>query len=248
MEKELSRRDVIRLAGAGAILAGAKLGLAAPASGPEAEASREPLGAYKNGKYVLADLPYSYDALEPLYERRMLEIHHTKHHAGYVRKLNATLQELAAARQEGDYSGIKALSRELAFNGSGHVLHSLFWNSMAPGGKDMPPSLAKAVRESFGSVEACLAQFAAAAKGAEASGWGILAYEPLSGKLLILQAEKHQNLTIWCAVPLLVCDVWEHAYYLQYASNRGDWVRSFLKLANWKFAADRYAHARRAKC
>ncbi|MFP4055084.1 MAG: superoxide dismutase [Phycisphaerae bacterium] len=195
-------------------------------------------GAYQGGKYTLPKLPYDYDALAPLYEKRTLQIHHDRHHAGYVKGLNSTLQSLSSAREAGDYASIKALSRALAFHGSGHVLHTLFWNSMTPTGSDVPDSLGRAMKSSFGSVNAAQSQFVAATKAVEGSGWGVLAYEPIGGNLVILQSEKHQNLTIWGVVPLLVCDVWEHAYYLQFANKRGEWVDNFMKLANWKFAAD----------
>jgi Fe-Mn family superoxide dismutase len=200
---------------------------------------------YENGKYVLPDLPYNYDALEPYYDQQTLKLHHDKHHAGYVKKFNAALDKLAQARDKGDYSSVQALSNELAFNGSGHVLHTLFWNSMTPGGSDMTAELKEAFEQSFGSVEKGRSHFAAATKAVEASGWGVLAFEPYSQKLIVLQCEKHQNLTIWSAVPLMVCDVWEHAYYLKYQNNRGDWVDNFMKITNWKFVSDRLMEAKK---
>ncbi len=199
--------------------------------------ARALMGAYGNGSYILPDLPYAYDALAPLYEEKTLRIHHDKHHAGYVRGLNSTLERLEAARQAGDYGSIKSLSRDLAFHGSGHVLHTLFWNSMSPDKPGVPDRLAEHIVKSFGSLDAARSQFAAATKAVEASGWGVLAYEPIADRLLILQAEKHQNLTMWNVTPLLVCDVWEHAYYLQYANDRSTWVDNFMKMVNWPFAA-----------
>jgi Fe-Mn family superoxide dismutase len=201
-------------------------------------------GAFENGQYQLPPLPYEYNALEPLYEEKTLRIHHDKHHAAYVNGLNEALQKLQAARQANDYSAIRNLSLQLAFHGSGHVLHTLFWHSMSPGKPEMPAGLADALNDSFGSVRNAQSQFAAATKAVEASGWGVLVYEPLANKLLILQCEKHQDLTIWGSVPLLVCDVWEHAYYLQYQNNRATWVDNFMKLANWPFAAARLEQAR----
>jgi Fe-Mn family superoxide dismutase len=189
-------------------------------------------------------LPYAYDALEPHYDARTLEIHHTRHHAGYVRGLNDTLDKLEAARADGDYGAVKALSRALAFHGSGHVLHTLFWRSMRPGGAPAEDALAEAMTASFGSVQAGSAHFAAATKAVEASGWGVLAHEPIADRLIVLQAEKHQNLTVWGVTPILVCDVWEHAYYLQYNSRRADWVDAFMKLADWRAAGRRLAAAR----
>jgi len=197
-------------------------------------------GTFQGGKYVLPSLPYASDALEPFYDKRTVELHHGKHHAAYVAGLNKTLDQLDAARKAGDYASIRALSRNLAFNASGHILHSIFWRSMKPGGVAvMPDGLAMAMRESFGSVEAAKAQFAAAAKDVEASGWGLLAHEPAADRLVILQVERHEDLTIWGVTPLLACDVWEHAYYLKYANNRSEWVDNFLKIADWEFAAER---------
>jgi Fe-Mn family superoxide dismutase len=245
MTMEQSRRDVLKagslaMLGLGAV--GSTAAGMAMSSGQSEAATLK--GAYNGDTYTLPDLPYAYDALAPLYEERTLKIHHDKHHAGYVRGLNSTLDKLDAARRAGDYGSIKSLSRNLAFHGSGHVLHTLFWNSMSPDKLEVPDSLARQLSESFGSVDAAKSQFAAATKAVEASGWGILAYEPIADKLLIFQAEKHQNLTMWNVVPLLACDVWEHAYYLQYANDRGSWVGNFMKMVNWPFAAARLEAAK----
>ena len=201
-------------------------------------------GAVKDSIYSLPELPYAYDALEPVCDEKTMRIHHDKHHAGYVKGLNAAMEKLDEARRSEDYAAVKALSAELAFNGSGHILHSLFWHSMTPKGSSIPKELEKALVESFGSVKACQGQFAAAAKTVEGSGWGVLAYESAGRKLIVLQAEKHQNLTVWGVLPLLICDVWEHAYYLKYQNNRAAWVDAFMTIANWQFAADRLAYAR----
>jgi Fe-Mn family superoxide dismutase len=210
----------------------------------------EILDGYKDGQYTLPKLPYDYDALEPLYDAATLHLHHEKHHAGYVKGVNAALEKLAAARGAGDFAAVKALSGNLAFHGSGHILHCMFWRSMDPAvvkaglAKEPTGDLAEAMKASFGSIQAGKAQLAAASKDVEGSGWGVLAYEKMSDKLLILQAEKHQNLTFWGAVPLLVCDVWEHAYYLKYQNRRPDWVDAFMKLANWDFSNQMLALAR----
>jgi Fe-Mn family superoxide dismutase len=200
---------------------------------------------YKEGKYVLPELPYAYNALEPLYDEQTVRLHHDKHHAAYVNGLNAALEKLEAARKTNNFADVKALSKAVAFHGSGHILHTLFWHSMRPGGAgEIPGEMEKAMKDSFGTVESCKAQFAAAAKDVEGSGWAILAYEPFADKLLILQAEKHQDLTVWGVQPLLVCDVWEHAYYLKYQNRRAEWVDTFMKMADWQFAAERLAQAR----
>jgi Fe-Mn family superoxide dismutase len=248
MEPRLSRRDAVKLVGAGTLLAAVELGCGPSSSAMGAAAGAagggEALGgAFEDGRYALPKLPYAYDALEPHYDAQTLQIHHTKHHAGYVQGLNRTLDGLAEARKAGDFKAVKALSRDLAFHGSGHLLHCLFWHSMTPRPGKPSGDLAAAMEKSFGSVEAGQAHFAAATKDVEGSGWGVLAYEPVGQKLLVLQAEKHQNLTVWGVTPLLVADVWEHAYYLKYQNRRAEWVDAFMKLANWDFAARRLAAA-----
>ncbi len=244
MTINLFRRDILKLAP----LAGFGLALETSLMGEEsttATATRSAFaGAYADGKYRLPPLPYDYNALEPLYDEKTVRIHHDKHHAGYVNGLNTALEKLQAAREKNDYSSIRPLSLDLAFNGSGHVLHTLFWHSMSPDREEVPRSLSDAMNRSFGSAENAMNQFAAAAKAVMSNGWGVLAYEPIADSLLILQAERHQDLTFWGVTPLLVCDVWEHAYYLQHQNNRGAWVDNFMKLANWPFAAARLEQAR----
>ena len=197
--------------------------------------------------HELAPLPYAYDALEPYIDEQTMRLHHDIHHAGYVAGLNNAEAKLAAAREAGDFALVKHWSREAAFHGSGHLLHSIFWPNMiaaseakaAPGG-----ALAEAIARDFGSFEAFKAQFIAAAIAVEGSGWGILAYRPADGALVVLTAEKHQNLTQWGVIPLLVLDVWEHAYYLKYQNRRGEYVKSFFNIINWDDVAARYAIAR----
>ena len=197
--------------------------------------------------HELAPLPYAYDALEPYIDEQTMRLHHDIHHAGYVAGLNNAEAKLAAAREAGDFALVKHWSREAAFHGSGHLLHSIFWPNMiaaseakaAPGG-----ALAEAIARAFGSFEAFKAQFIAAAIAVEGSGWGILAYRPADDALVVLTAEKHQNLTQWGVIPLLVLDVWEHAYYLKYQNRRGEYVKSFFNIINWDDVAARYAIAR----
>jgi len=227
---EVNRRDVLGL-GALAVGVGALGAVAAAGEAPAA-----------SGEYELPKLPYAYDALAPAIEEKILRLHHGKHHAAYVKGLNATLAALAKAREAGDFAAIGGLSRNLAFHGSGHLLHTLYWNSMKPGEATQPEGALKAaIERDFGSVKGFMGQFAAAAKAVEGSGWAILVHEPLGKRLLILQVLNHQNLTIWGAAPLMVCDVWEHAYYLQYANDRAAYVDAFCKTVDWAGVAARYA-------
>lgn len=242
METSFTRRSALQMGGAAVLLMAADR--AVGQTRPAGALGLDLPGAFKDGKYALPDLPYPYDALKPVLSEETLHLHHDKHHAAYVAGMNTALEKLQAARQSGDFGAIRAISRDLAFNGSGHILHTIFWNSMKPGGAKIEGDFAKAVNQDFGSADAMTKQLAQASKDVEASGWGVLAYEPVGDKLLVLQAERHEDLTIWGVTPLLVCDVWEHAYYLQYQNRRAEWVDNFLKIANWDFAAQRYAAAR----
>ena len=240
MATQLTRRGALKAAASAVLLAGTGRLLADERCCAPGDAAAA--GAASDGEtYTLPPLPYAVDVLEPHLDAQTLTIHHDRHHAGYVRGLNTTLEKLAAAREATDYAQIKALSRALAFHGSGHVLHTLFWNSMTPEEGEPSSAFAAAVTRDFGSVQAMQVQFAAATKAVEGSGWGVLAYEPMAKKLLILQAEKHQNLSIWGVAPLLVCDVWEHAYYLHYQNRRADWVEGFMQVADWTAASKRFA-------
>ncbi|MBM3500974.1 MAG: superoxide dismutase [Armatimonadetes bacterium] len=188
------------------------------------------------GPHALPPLPYAVEALEPHYDRETVTLHHDKHHAGYVRGLNAAEAKLADALQSGDFSAAKELCKALAFHGSGHLLHSLFWVNMRPGGGGEPTgSLAAGIAKSFGSFAGFKGLLLAAANSVEGSGWGILAHRSLDDRLVVLQAEKHENLTQWGVAPILALDVWEHAYYLKYQNRRAEWTQAFMDhLVNWE--------------
>ena len=187
------------------------------------------------GGHTLPPLRYAYNALEPVIDAETLQIHHDKHHKKYVDDLNKAELTLAAARHAKDYSNIKCLEDAIAFNGSGHILHSIYWTVMTAPDTGGSPGVNTAgfIDWYFGSLDAFKAQFSAAAKAVEGSGWGILVYNPAFGRLEILQAEKHQNLTQWGSIPILVCDVWEHAYYLKYQNGRDSYVDAWWRLVNW---------------
>lgn len=193
------------------------------------------------GKHKLPPLPYPYNALEPVIGAETIRIHHNHHHKAYVEGLNKAELALVEARRRNDFTYVKYWENELAFNGSGHILHSIYWTIMAPvgcGGEPGPRTL-KEINKYFGSFDSFIEQFALATTRVEASGWGILVWNPAWNHLEILTAEKHQNLTQWGAIPLLVLDVWEHAYYLDYQYNREAYVRDWLKLINWNEVENR---------
>lgn len=187
------------------------------------------------GQHQLPPLPYPYDALEPILSKKALTIHHDKHHKAYVDGLNKAELELAKARRISDDRYIKYWENELAFNGSGHILHSIFWTVMAPAGRGGQPGTytINHINKYFGNMDAFKQQFQKAAEKVEASGWAILIWQPAWRRLEILQAEKHQNLTQWGGIPILVCDVWEHAYYLDYQNKRSEYVGKWWNLINW---------------
>lgn len=194
--------------------------------------------------YALPPLPYSTSALDGFLDAETLEVHHGRHHRSYVDGLNATLEALAKARRERAFDSIRALTRALAFHGSGHVLHSLYWESMSPdGGGDPQADLRAAIERCFGDVDAFRGHFAAATEGVEGGGWGVLAYEPLGHTLVVTAIESHQHQALQGSIPLLVCDVWEHAYYARYWNERAKYVKGFLDVVNWDFAARRLAQA-----
>lgn len=189
------------------------------------------------GKHALPPLPYAFDALEPHLDAQTMQLHHDKHHLGYVNGLNKAEEELAKARESGDFGLVQHWSRQAAFHGGGHWLHSMFWKVMAPtgkgGGGEPAGDLLAAIKESFGSFDAFRKQFAAAANAVEGSGWGLLHYRTDDQRLLILQAENQQKLSAWGSTPILGVDVWEHAYYLRYQNRRADYVNAWWNVVNW---------------
>jgi Fe-Mn family superoxide dismutase len=210
---------------------------AAGSNQPEADDDMLALGWDEaKREYVLPPLPYSFDALEPHIDAQTIEIHHGKHHAAYVKGLNAALAKLADARQAGDASLIQHLTRQASFHGAGHVNHTLFWLGMSPTGGGQPGgALAAAIDRDFASFDKFSWQFQAAAVAVEGSGWAWLAFEPISRRLLILQGENQQKLLMTGVVPLLGIDVWEHAYYLRYQNRRAEYVAAFMKVINWSY-------------
>jgi Fe-Mn family superoxide dismutase len=247
-DETIGRREALTTMGLGSAAVAGLTGLAACA-GPvsaqpldpqqQTEAAAAALGwDAAAGEYVLPPLPYPYDALEPHIDQQTMRLHHDRHHAGYVRGLNAALAALDEVRR-GDRPAteVKHLSRQLAFHGSGHFLHVASWNCMSPSGGGRPSGrIARHIDRDFGSFDQFARHFTSAASSVEGSGWGLLVLEPISGKLMVMQAEKHQNLTAWGVVPLIAIDVWEHAYYLKYQNRRRDYVTAFMNVVNWEYA------------
>ena len=191
--------------------------------------------------HELPALPYDYNALEPHIDEQTMKLHHDIHHLGYVKGLNNAEAKLAEARESGDFGLVKHWERELAFHGAGHFLHCVFWENMGPdGGGEPSGALADAISSKFGSFESFMKQFKAAGGAVEGSGWVLLVMNHTTKALEILTAEKHHNLTQWVVTPLLVCDVWEHAYYLNYQNKRAAYLEAFTNVINWKDVEKRF--------
>jgi Fe-Mn family superoxide dismutase len=196
--------------------------------------------------YELPELPYGSDALEPLLSQETVELHHGAHHAAYVKGANDTLHKLDEARRSGEFDHIGQLEKNLAFNVSGHVLHSLLWKNLTPGDSGEPAGeLAAALKQHFGTFGAFKGQLTAAAAGVQGSGWGALSWEPLGGRLLVEQVFDHQGNTGNATVPIMVIDMWEHAYYLQYRNRKAAWLDAFWQLVNWTDVAERFGKVRK---
>jgi len=233
---KLDRREFLWLAGMSAIAASLRrFGFSAPERGEQNKMA-----------HVLPPLPYPPNALEPHYDEQTVRLHHDKHHQAYVDGLNAAEKQIAQMLQSGDFAGAKAACKALAFHGSGHLLHSTFWTNMKPNGGGVPTGeLAAAINKQFGSFDSFKKLFLAATNAVEGSGWGILAHRKMDDALVVLQAEKHENLTQWGVVPILVLDVWEHACYLKYQNKRPDWTQTFMDhLVNWDDVSKRLAAAK----
>ena len=196
------------------------------------------------GAYTLPDLPYDYAALEPAMTGEILQLHHDKHHAAYVKGANDTLEQLAETRDKEQFGALVGLEKTLAFNLSGHVLHSIFWQNLSPEGGDRPDGrLGVAIEEHFGSFDAFAGQLSAATTTVQGSGWGVLAWEPVGRRLVVQQVYDHHGNVGISSTPLLVFDAWEHAYYLQYRNVRPDYVDRLWGLVNWADVATRYEAA-----
>jgi len=198
-----------------------------------------------DGTYALPPLPYTYDALEPAIDEQTMRLHHDLHFAAYQKGLNTALGELALSRQRNDFPQIQYWENQLAFHGSGYFLHVIFFQNLAPAGSTKPAEeLQKVLADEFGGFNAFKAQLSAAANAVEGSGWAMLGWQPFGRKLVVLQAEKHQNLTQWGVIPILALDVWEHAYYLKYHNVRADYVKAWWEVVNWANVGLRVAAAR----
>ena len=198
--------------------------------------------------YVLPDLPYDYGALEPHISGEIMELHHDKHHAVYVKGANTALEQLGEARRAADFATISKLEKDLAFHVSGHVLHSVFWTNLSPdGGGDPTGSLATVLEETFDGADPFKAQMTEAATTVQGSGWALASWEPLAERVVVQQVYDHQGNHGQGTIPLLAIDAWEHAYYLQYRNEKAKFFDAIWNVVNWPDVQVRYELARQAR-
>jgi Fe-Mn family superoxide dismutase len=190
--------------------------------------------------YKLPDLSYDYAALEPHISGRIMELHHSKHHQAYVNGANAALEAMAEARAANSFVNLPKLQKDLAFNLGGHVNHSIFWQNLTPAGGEVSGNLAAAIDEHFLSFGAFMNHFSAAAISIQGSGWAFLAWDALGSKLVIGQLYDQQGNLSLGNIPLLMLDMWEHAFYLDYQNVKADYVRAFWSVVNWADVATRF--------
>ena len=194
--------------------------------------------------YSLPDLPYDYAALEPYISGEIMELHHDKHHATYVKGINTAVDQLSEMRDKEEFTFLGTLEKNLAFHLGGHVNHSVFWTNMSPDGGDKPVGdLAARIDADFGSLDKFRAQFEANALGVQGAGWSVLTWDMVAQKLYIVQHFDHQGNVPICMVPLLMLDMWEHSYYLQYKNDKATFVKQWWNIVNWADVQARFEKA-----
>jgi Fe-Mn family superoxide dismutase len=195
--------------------------------------------------YTLPDLPYDYGALEPHISGQIMELHHSKHHQAYVKGANTAIEQLEQARSSNQLGPVSLYEKNLAFNLAGHVNHSVFRPNMSPDGGDRPDGeLAAAMDEHFGGFGGFRAHFTSTALGIQGSGWSIMAWDTLGQRLIICQLYDHQSNVPVGIVPLLLLDMWEHAFYLQYRNVKDEYVMAWWSVVNWRDVDMRFVAAR----
>ena len=195
--------------------------------------------------YKLPELPYDYSALEPYISGKIMQLHHDKHHATYVSGANTALEQLEEAAVSGDVANVNLIEKNLAFNLAGHKNHTIFWKNLAPADGQKPQGeLKAAIDDQFGSFDGFKKVFTAVATGVQGSGWAVLAWDPLGKRLATFQFYDHQGNLPTTVYPLVLLDMWEHAFYLDYLNVKGDYVKAWWNVVNWQDAAARFDEAR----
>ncbi|MFN8414853.1 MAG: superoxide dismutase [Cytophagaceae bacterium] len=199
------------------------------------------------GNFIHLPLPYSEGFLEPYMDAETLHLHYTFHHDGAVKAANTDLSKIKQALEQGNLETVDYWTKKLSYHFSSHILHTIFWTNLTNKKNEPTGELLKQIEKNFGSYDKLKGYIAATSKNVDGAGWGILGYQPYSDSLTIMQCENHEKLTQWGVVPILVIDVWEHAYYLKYKNKRADFVDALFNLINWDNVAMRLAQAKKLK-
>lgn len=198
-----------------------------------------------DGNFTLSPLPYTNNHLEPYMDEETVNLHYTFHHGGAVKAANNDLKMIKKSLDDNNLETVDYWTKKLSFHLSSHILHSIFWTNLTNKTNDPKGDLLKQIEKDFGSYEKLKTYLVKTSKDVDGSGWGILGYQPYTKKLTIMQCENHEKLTQWGVVPLLVVDVWEHAYYLKYKNKRSDFVDALFNILNWDNVAQRFEIARK---
>jgi superoxide dismutase, Fe-Mn family len=201
----------------------------------------------EGGNFTLAPLPYKFEFLEPHMDAETVNLHYTFHHGGAVKGANKDMQMIRKALDENNLDTVDFWTKKLAYHFSSHALHSIFWTNLTNKKSEPKGDLLKRIEKNFGSFDKLKGYIAATSKNVDGNGWGILAYQPHSDSLSLIQCENHEKIVQWGAVPLLVIDVWEHAYYLKYKNKRADFVDALFNIINWENVEQRLDSATRLK-
>lgn len=199
----------------------------------------------ENGNFQLAPLPYNTNFLEPYMDEETVNLHYAFHHGGAVKGANKDLTMIQKALNENNLETIDYWTKKLSYHSSSHILHSIFWTNLTNQKSTPKGDLLRQIEKDFGSYEKLQAYLSKTSKDLDGVGWGILGYHPHTKKLIIMQCENHEKLTQWGVIPLLVLDVWEHAYYLKYRNRRTEFVDALFSIINWDNVAERFDKARK---
>jgi superoxide dismutase, Fe-Mn family len=199
----------------------------------------------ESGNFIQATLPYAQNFLEPSMDEETLGLHYTFHHGGAVKAANKDLQMIKKSMDENNLETVDYWTKKLSYHLSSHILHSIFWTNLTNKKSDPKGELLKQIDKDFGSYDKLKSYLVKTSKDVDGAGWGILGYHPYTKKLTVMQCENHEKLTQWGVIPLLVIDVWEHAYYLKYKNKRGDFVDALFPIINWDNVAQRFDSAKK---
>lgn len=192
-----------------------------------------------NGNFIQQPLPYNENFLEPYMDAETLHLHYTFHHGGAIKGANKDIAMIKKALDDNNLETVDYWTKKLSYHSSSHILHSIFWTNLTNKQTQPKAELLKRIEKSFGNYDKLKGYIAETSKNVDGNGWSILAYQPFNDSLTLIQCENHEKLIQWAAIPLLVIDVWEHAYYLKYKNKRTDFVDALFNIINWDNVAQR---------